>query len=250
MSIGIFKFVLLMTLSFGSHKYDKKKEIELSNYKGLDKEVFQKAMEGYRICRGKGILKNDSVLTIINFTKSSVQERLYVINLKRKQIVLKSLVAHGKNSGIEFATDFSNRKHSSQSSLGFYVTENTYYGKHGLSLRMIGLEKGVNDNAYDRAIVIHSANYATEDFIKKHGRLGRSLGCPAVPPKVSKKLINTIKDGSLVFIYHENNNNIAKISPVFISLRKHNYLFLIILITSVLGLILILTRVFIRKPAK
>ena len=133
---------------------------------------------------------------------SSKKQRLWVIDLKNNIILFQSLVAHGRNSGNEFAGKFSNNPQSYQSSLGFYATGETYYGKHGYSLRLDGLEKEINNNARKRAIVIHGADYVSENFIKQNGRLGRSLGCPSLPMNISKEIIDTIKNKSGLFVYH------------------------------------------------
>ena len=140
-------------------------------------------------------------MVVIDFSLPSNRKRLAVIDLKKKEILVYTYVAHGKNSGGLQATAFSNDNGSNKSSLGFYKTGQTYTGKHGYSLRLHGLEKGINDNAYSRAIVIHSADYVSEDFIKQNKRLGRSLGCPALPKELSTKVIGLIKDGHCVFIY-------------------------------------------------
>lgn len=141
------------------------------------------------------------LLTVIDFTLPSTEKRLWVIDVDKKEIVLNTVVAHGRNSGELHAEKFSNRPESYQSSLGFYLTAETYRGKHGYSLRLDGLEKGFNDQARARAIVIHGADYAREEFAKATGRLGRSLGCPALPTELSAKVIDLIKNGSLIFIY-------------------------------------------------
>ena len=172
----------------------------------LNYTAFSNALRGYYRLNSEEKLNNDSIITVIDFEKSSKQKRLFVINLNQNRIVIKSLVAHGKNTGVEYATKFSNKKFSLQSSTGFFITKNTYIGKHGYSLRLHGMEKGINDNALDRAIVIHSADYATTKFIKKYGRLGRSFGCPALPPETSKKTIELIKEGSLLYIFHPDYN--------------------------------------------
>jgi hypothetical protein len=172
------------------------------NCPDLKFEAFKNAVKGYHILKNKGLLKNDSIITIIDFSKPSDKERMYVINIRQNKLILKTLVAHGKNTGVEYAEKFSNKNQSHQSSPGFYLTGDPYKGKHGYSLRLQGLEKGINDKAEERAIVIHPAKYATYDFIKKYGRLGRSFGCPALPPEVSRKTIDTIKNGSLMYIYH------------------------------------------------
>lgn len=183
--------------------------IEENNLSLPQFDCFSKAFEGYNQLKSQGIIQKD-FLTIIDFSMSSNEERLWVIDMVSKKVVLKSLVAHGRNSGEEFADKFSNKSESYQSSLGFYATGEVYQGKHGLSLRLDGLEYGINDNARNRAVVIHGADYASEKFANTHGRLGRSQGCPAVPYAVHKEFINTIKDKSCLFIYHPSRTYIAK----------------------------------------
>jgi hypothetical protein len=170
---------------------------------------FEKAFEGYVQLKNQGLIEKN-YLTIIDFSLSSNEERLWVIDMVNKKVVLQSLVAHGRNSGEEFATKFSNQSESFQSSLGFYTTGEVYQGKHGLSLRLDGLEYGINDNARNRAIVVHGADYVSEKFAKTQGRLGRSLGCPAVPYEIHEEFINTIKDKSCLFIYHPSRTYLAK----------------------------------------
>ena len=172
-------------------------------------DCFSKAFEGYNQLKAQGIVVKE-FLTIIDFSLSSNEERLWVIDMLTKKVVLRSLVAHGRNSGEEFASKFSNASESYQSSLGFYATGEVYQGKHGLSLRLDGLEYGINDNARNRAVVIHGADYASEKFANANGRLGRSQGCPAVPYSVHEEFINTVKDKSCLFIYHPSRAYIAK----------------------------------------
>ena len=172
-------------------------------------ESFLAAFEGYEQLKQQGKIENE-ILTIVDFSLSSTQERMWVIDMKTQKVILKSLVSHGRNSGSEFATDFSNTSESFKSSLGFYVTGETYIGKHGLSLRLDGMEYGINDNARNRAVVVHGADYVSKSFIKNTGRLGRSQGCPAVPYEVHKELIQTIKGKSCIFIYHPSRNYVAK----------------------------------------
>ncbi|GHT51753.1 hypothetical protein FACS189440_21140 [Bacteroidia bacterium] len=164
--------------------------------------AFQQAVAGYN----KMNVKNP-VLTIIDFSKASTEERMYVIDMEKKILLFRSHVAHGKNSGANYATSFSNKPGSYQSSLGFYLTEKTYQGKNGLSLVLNGLEKGINDNAKSRAVVIHGADYCNPKSAKSLGRLGRSFGCPALPKELTKPIIDTIKNGSLLYIYSESYNN-------------------------------------------
>ncbi|MBN1951288.1 MAG: murein L,D-transpeptidase catalytic domain family protein [Bacteroidales bacterium] len=167
----------------------------------LNPLAFQMAYEGYRKLAGNSMFKRDTILTVIDFSKPSVENRFFVIDIKNRRIIEKTLVAHGKNSGLLYAENFSDRPHSNQSSLGFYVTDQTYTGKHGYSLRLKGLEPGINKNAWQRAIVVHGANYVSEDYIKQYGRLGRSFGCPALSYDISSEVINLIKDASCLFIY-------------------------------------------------
>ena len=141
-------------------------------------------------------------MTLVDFSLSSNLKRLWVIDLETNTILYNSLVAHGRNTGEEYASSFSNSNSSYKSSLGFYITGETYNGKHGMSLKLDGLEKGVNDNARQRGVVMHSANYVSNSFIKYNKRLGRSLGCPAIPEELLRGIVNTIKDKSCLFIYH------------------------------------------------
>ena len=172
-------------------------------------ESFLAAFEGYGQLKQQGKIENE-ILTIVDFSLSSTQERMWVIDMKTQKVILKSLVSHGRNSGAEYATDFSNENESYKSSLGFYITGETYTGKHGLSLRLDGMEYGINHNARSRAVVVHGADYVSKSFIKNTGRLGRSQGCPAVPYEVHKELIETIKGKSCIFIYHPSRTYVAK----------------------------------------
>jgi hypothetical protein len=164
---------------------------------------FTKAVTGYLKLKSQGKIENET-LTIIDFSLSSKAKRLWVLDMTSYKVLFNTVVAHGRNTGGEFATKFSNKNNSNQSSLGFYVTDNTYYGKNGLSLFLNGQEKGINDNARKRYVVFHGAKYANPDFAKRNGRLGRSLGCPAVPTAFNTAIIKTIKNKSCMFIYHPN----------------------------------------------
>lgn len=165
-------------------------------------ELFTKAMLGFVRLKQEGSLQNENILSLIDFSISSSKKRLWIIDLKARKLLFHELVAHGKNSGGDLPDRFSNTVNSNQSSLGFYVTRQTYYGKHGLSLRLQGMEKGFNDNAMRRAVVMHGADYVNEGIIGSLGRLGRSFGCPSVSKAVYKPIINLIKDGSCLFIYY------------------------------------------------
>lgn len=173
-----------------------------SNNLSLPKmESFTKALQGFYQLKEAGKVKKD-ILTIVDFSISSNAKRLWIIDMTTNTVLYNSLVAHGRNTGEEFANDFSNAASSFKSSLGFYATGEVYQGKHGLSLKLDGLEKGINDKARERAVVVHGADYVAESFIKNHGRLGRSQGCPALPVGITKEIINVIKDKSCLFIYH------------------------------------------------
>ncbi|HLW20125.1 MAG TPA: murein L,D-transpeptidase catalytic domain family protein [Cyclobacteriaceae bacterium] len=177
------------------------------------KEVVQFAIAGYMNLLEEGKISSGSPLSIIDFSLPSSKERLWIIDLEEGKLLHHSLVSHGRNSGDLMAKKFSNVNSSFMSSLGFYVTGETYQGKHGYSLRLDGVEKGFNDLARERAIVIHGADYANRDFVKSTGRLGRSLGCPALPMGLHKEIINTIKGGSCLFIYGNDDNYLNK-SPL------------------------------------
>lgn len=170
----------------------------------LNRQAYHLAIKGFQKLIALGKVKNPGIITIVDFSQVSTKKRMYIIDLHNRKLLENSLVAHGRNTGQLMATSFSNNPESNQSSLGFYVTSETYEGKHGLSLRLDGMEKNINDNARNRAIVVHGADYATDGFCKSAGYLGRSFGCPAVPAKDSKAIINTIRNGSCLFIYSPN----------------------------------------------
>ncbi|MBD3583245.1 murein L,D-transpeptidase catalytic domain family protein [Flavobacterium selenitireducens] len=165
------------------------------------KQSFYKALEGFYKLKSQGVVAKD-ILTVIDFTMSSNTKRLWVIDLATNTVLFNSLCAHGRNTGDEFATKFSNKSESYMSSLGFYATGEIYNGKHGQSLKLDGLQAGVNDKARARGVVMHAADYVSESFIAAHRRLGRSQGCPALPNELTKEIIGTIKGKSLLFIYH------------------------------------------------
>ena len=169
---------------------------------GLEKvisiDVFKDAILGYRQLDN---IKKKNIITIIDFSKPSTEKRFFVIDLQNKKLLYRCFVAHGKNSGENYAKSFSNQHSSLESCLGFFLTAETYNGKHGYSLKLDGLEKDINDNSRTREIVIHGADYVSREFIDKYGRLGRSWGCPALPPEISKEIIDKISNGSCLFIY-------------------------------------------------
>lgn len=167
----------------------------------LNPEVFYKALQGFLNMKKENLVKKN-ILAVIDFARPSTQKRLWIIDIDKKAQLEHTYVAHGKNSGNNVAVNFSNKSKSNMSSLGFYVTDETYIGKHGLSLRLKGLDEGFNTNAYSRAVVLHGADYVCEDFIRQNGRLGRSFGCPAVPRDKEKSIINMLKEGAALFIHH------------------------------------------------
>jgi hypothetical protein len=169
---------------------------------GLNQKAFEYAWRGYHNLLKNGILKKTDVLTVCDFTQSSANKRLYVIDVAHRKLLFNTYVSHGMNSGVDYATSFSNKANSFKSSLGFFVTSKTYFGRNGLSLKVKGLEKGYNDLAAKRHIVLHGSDYITPQYLKDNGEMGRSLGCAAMPNVMSPKIIRTIKNGSCLFIYH------------------------------------------------
>ena len=170
--------------------------------KGLSQQAFDYAKQGLSILAAEGKLLNDSIISIIDFSEPSNKKRLFVIDLKHYKVLFNTLVAHGRNTGREWATSFSNQNSSFKSSPGFYITRETYEGHNGYSLKLDGMERGINDNAYERGIVMHGAAYVCDDLANAQGFIGRSQGCPAVPVQVSRPIINTIKNGTCLFVYH------------------------------------------------
>lgn len=175
--------------------------LQANQFELPNQTCFSEALKGFYALQEKGIVKSN-VLTLVDFSLSSNVKRLWIIDLSSNLVLFQTLVAHGRNTGEEFANNFSNAPESFKSSLGFYVTGEVYKGKHGVSLKLDGLEKGLNDNARNRAVVLHGADYVSESFIKNHKRLGRSQGCPAVPIECILEIISMIKGQSCLYIYH------------------------------------------------
>lgn len=176
-------------------------QLDANSYVLPSFDCFNLALDGFHLLKAKGLVQKN-ILTLVDFSLSSNKKRLWVIDLDKKIILFQTLVAHGRNTGEEFAKQFSNQAESFQSSVGFYATGEIYDGKHGMSLKLDGLEKGLNDKARERAVVVHGADYVSESFIKQNKRLGRSQGCPALPVEMNAKIINVIKNKSCLFIYH------------------------------------------------
>ena len=189
----------------------------------IDPLVLSKALSGYYSLKEQGKVNRDGILTVIDFNRPSIDERLFVIDINQCRLLYSGLVAHGSGSGENYAQSFSNAQGSHQSSLGFYTTGDTYDGKNGYSLKLQGLERGINDNAEARSIVIHGASYVSYDYIRQHGRLGRSQGCPALSLDSLQQVINLIKGGSCLFIYHGGSGYAIKstlLNPDLVFLHK------------------------------
>lgn len=203
-ALALFVFSLLIpgvinaaaATSFSSADFDR------SEIGTIETDVFDLALNAASCAVKSGAVKGPETLTVIDYSKPSSQRRLWVYDLKAKQLLFEELVAHGQGSGANVATQFSNTDESHQTSLGLFVTADTYVGKNGYSLRLDGLDRGFNDRARDRAIVMHGAPYVSEAFVKSTGRLGRSWGCPAISELVARKMIDTVKGGGLVFAYY------------------------------------------------
>lgn len=168
---------------------------------GLSLKTFDEAIMGYLNMKNAGLLSEKPLLTIVDFDKPSTQKRFWVLDLKNRKVLYNTYVAHGKNSGENHARQFSNTDDSNMSSLGFYVTEDTYFGKHGLSLKLNGMDQNHNSNAKLRNIVMHGADYVSENFIRQQGRLGRSEGCPAVPMGLHLPIIEKLRDRTVLYLH-------------------------------------------------
>ena len=167
----------------------------------LNKKVLQLALSAYHTAAINGTVKK-AVLTVIDYSLPSSQQRMWIFDVNKERLLYNTYVAHGKNSGMDVPNHFSNQSNSKATSLGTYITRDTYYGSKGLSLNLQGLEKGFNDNAYDRRVVVHGAWYVEPQFIKASGRAGRSWGCPSIAKTLAKPVINAIKGGSVLFAYY------------------------------------------------
>jgi hypothetical protein len=168
----------------------------------IEMDVFEMALGAASCAVQTGAVKNPQTLTVIDYSRPSSEKRLWVFDLKSRELVYEELVAHGQGSGANMATQFSNVPETHRTSLGLFVTADTYVGKNGYSLRLDGLDRGLNDKARERAIVMHGAPYVSHAFVKAHGRLGRSHGCPAISADVARQLIDRVKGGGLVFAYY------------------------------------------------
>ncbi|QNH60503.1 murein L,D-transpeptidase catalytic domain family protein [Hymenobacter sediminicola] len=181
----------------------------LTSY-GMSPTVYREALMGYYTLTKKGAaVAGRQVLTIIDYARPSSQKRMWVIDLRRQKVLFHTLVAHGKNTGNDVAQTFSNVEGSEMSSLGFYVTGQPYQGKHGLSLKLHGQDARYNTNAATRAVVVHGADYVSENFVRQHGRLGRSQGCPALPVQQAPQVIRTIQNGTVIYAHGPSSVNFS-----------------------------------------
>ncbi len=192
-------------LAFSNNLYD---SLRLESI-GLKRQIFDYALMGFNFMREKGMLGDKEIISIVDFSKPSSVKRLFIIDLQNVKVLFKTYVAHGSKSGKEFANQFSNALSSNKSSLGFYETLNTYEGGNGYSLRLQGMEQGINDNANKRSIVLHGAGYVDERLIHSQGYIGRSWGCPAVPQALHRSIIDKIKNGTCLFIFSPDSKYLA-----------------------------------------
>jgi hypothetical protein len=205
---GFFKAASIEKKSISFYSYHVGTRPETSLYDSLDlknlglsKEAFTEAVTGYQYLKKAGNLLNRGILSIVDFSLPSFRKRLFILDLENRKLLFNTLVAHGRNSGRVIATKFSNKFRSFESSLGFYLTGESYQGQNGYSLHLLGMEQGINSNALNRGIVVHAASYVNEDIAVQYGRLGRSEGCPAIPENIHRAVIGKIKNGSCFFIY-------------------------------------------------
>lgn len=194
---------ILISFSLLAHSFTEEKIESLYKDMNLEKRItfpaFKQGIQGMERIQNR----NNNILMIVDFTKPSTEERLYIIDLDKEQVLVSSYVAHGMRTGDLYAKYFSNRKGTLKSSDGFFLTGESYKGKNGFSLRLYGLEHGRNNNAYERTLVIHAARYAEQSFINRYGRLGRSRGCLAVPRSENGKIIEYIQGGSVCYVHSE-----------------------------------------------
>lgn len=210
----IFSSLLFAEINFSNNfNFDVKKKFSDKEIKTMYSELclndkvtyscFNNAVNGLEKIKNLEFFENtnNNLLVMVDYTKPSTEERLFIVDLKKKQLLISSLVTHGKGTGDLYATKFSNKNNSYSTSSGFYLTGNIYNGKHGESLELYGLEKDKNDNARKRTIVMHSAYYASKKFAEKYGRLGRSKGCLALPAEMNDKIIKLISGGVVLYVH-------------------------------------------------
>ncbi len=194
--------LLVPTVSNASSAEFARADFDSTAIGSIETDVFDLALGAASCAVRAGDVEAPATLTVIDYSKPSSEKRLWVFDLKSRELIYEELVAHGQGSGANIATQFSNEDESHRTSLGLFKTDTTYVGKNGYSLRLDGLDRGINDRARDRAIVMHGAPYVSQEFVKANGRLGRSWGCPAISDEVAKQLIDRVKGGGLVFAYY------------------------------------------------
>jgi len=199
-----------LPLQAGTKKSDPLVKSLLRQAPGLRAEVLRLALEATHRAADRGLVKRQDLLTVIDYSLPSSQPRLFVFDLAARKLLFRELVAHGKNSGDNHATFFSNSPGSLATSLGLFVTADPYVGSNGYSLRLKGLEEGINDMAWDRAIVMHGAAYVSRTAVRALGRIGRSWGCPAVRKEVARKIFNSLRGGSAIFAYYPEKDWLTK----------------------------------------
>ena len=194
--------LLVPTVSNASAAEFARADFDSTAIGSIETDVFDLALGAASCAVRAGDVDAPATLTVIDYSKPSSEKRLWVFDLKSRELIYEELVAHGQGSGANIATQFSNEDESHRTSLGLFKTDTTYVGKNGYSLRLDGLDRGINDRARDRAIVMHGAPYVSQEFVKANGRLGRSWGCPAISDTVAKRMIDRVKGGGLVFAYY------------------------------------------------
>jgi hypothetical protein len=195
---------------FAKSAFDVNTEVQHLSRKApeLNRNVLKLALTAYKKAAVKNNVKKP-VLTVIDYSMPSSKQRMWIFDLRHEKLLYNTYVAHGQNSGMTVPNHFSNQPSSKATSLGTYITRDTYIGSKGYSLNLQGLEKGFNDNAYNRRVVIHGAWYVEPDFIRKSGRAGRSWGCPSIAKTIATPVINLIKGGSVVFAYYPDHNYLS-----------------------------------------
>jgi hypothetical protein len=203
--VGFVAFASLLTPGYAAASSSvsfSRTDFDATSIGNIEMDVFEMALGAASCAVKSGAVDAPKTLTVIDYSKPSTEPRMWVFDLKSRELVYEELVAHGQGSGANMATQFSNEPDTHRTSIGLFVTDTTYVGKNGYSLRLDGLDKGINDRARERAIVMHGAPYVSQQFVKSQGRLGRSWGCPAISAGVAKPLIDRVKGGGLVFAYY------------------------------------------------
>lgn len=202
LALSVFSLLIPGSLDAATAANLTRTDFDLSAIGSIETDVFDLALGALSCAVKSGAVQNPPTLTVIDYSRPSSEKRLWVFDLKSRELIYEELVAHGQGSGAGVATQFSNKPDTHQTSLGLFVTDTTYVGKNGYSLRLDGLDRGFNDRARERAIVMHGAPYVSDGFVKSTGRLGRSWGCPAVSELVARQMIDRVKGGGLVFAYY------------------------------------------------